>query len=63
MRFGENTGWEMGFIATPIRILTKEQISMFNLDSFGYHKHRMGKMPSRNWSKHISGKKDKVDMS
>ena len=62
MRFEENTGWEMGFITIPIGTLTKEQISMLNLDSFGYHKHRMGKMSSRNWSKDISGRKEKVDM-
>jgi len=39
MRFGKNTGWKIGFITTPVRTLTKEQISMFSLDSFGYHKH------------------------
>ena len=50
----------MGFITTPIRVLPKEQIFMFSLDSFGYHKHITQCSPETGLK--ISAEKDKVDM-
>ena len=61
MRFGGNKArLGMGFITTPIRVLPKEQIFMFSLDSFGYHKHITQCSPET--GPKISAKKDKVDM-